>query len=1077
VANHVLALAPVTLQAGYRVVGESFDQGTRRPLYVVIAAAGWGKTTTVASWTAKMTAAWIRPAGGEQSEGAFERDLYDALESAVPAGGRPERTRDEDLGSVATALCAWLQVHLREDLVLVVDDLQDLPPDSAAARLLEGVCRGAPDRLHIILVSRQEPPFSLERLRGQGLVAEIAAPDLGFDVADVAALLGATIGEVPRGLPARVWERTGGWPAAVTAAMNVLRGIEPDQRLGALEHLSHPGERLHGYLTEEVIDGESVPVRELLRRLAVLGEAGPTTGFGAGIDDAPRLLGDLTRRGLVRRHSGDSVHWSLVQPLWDYFDHEVVLSTGARAALHLTAAKECLVREAPGEALRHLTAVGDHARCAALLLDYGPALVNSGQVSAVLDAAELVAEQLDDPRIQQVLGQARQVRGQWAAAMECFQRAGEDRAELEPALAWRVAQIAFMQGEFPEVLALYDRTRFGGRDLADETQMFALVAVTHRMVGDLVGLQDMAARAVAAAGRCGESRAWAAVHSMLALRAGAETDRSKADAHFADALDSAITGDDLLQLASIRATHALQMIELGLPRQALAEAQAALRLSERCENPFLTAQALTTRGRAGLRLGTLEPALADFATAIDLFQRMGTRFVAWPLCGLGDVYRTRGQLARAGAVYEEALALAEPRHDVGALSSALTGLARVRAADDLTVARALADRAVALHEALREVPALLTRGWIALLADDRKAARADAVRAGAAARLRRDNPGLAEAIMLTVLASDRPVADSILLGEAIEIWRETGCRVDEAAARVVAARIDAAIPEVGAELAHQALREAGVDVECCRFAAGPLAVVSGSAPTVSIHTLGVFQVVHDGVPVPKAVWQSKKARDLVKLLVARRRPVPREQLIELLWPEDAAKAGNRFSVLLSMVRDVLAPQRLGEGPLASDGHSVWLDRNQVEVDVESFLSRAIAALDAHRCAAPDATVRLAEAEAAHAGGFLEDDPYLEWAEPLAEEVRAIYVALLRALVARLREAGDVDGVVRYALRLLGQDSYDERAHLDLVTVLLEAGRLGEARRRYQIYVERMTEMGVDPGPMPWVHRVTDGNQT
>jgi hypothetical protein len=44
-----------------------------------------------------------------------------------------------------------------------------------------------------------------------------------------------------------------------------------------------------------------------------------------------------------------------------------------------------------------------------------------------------------------------------------------------------------------------------------------------------------------------------------------------------------------------------------------------------------------------------------------------------------------------------------------------------------------------------------------------------------------------------------------------------------------------------------------------------------------------------------------------------------------------------------------------------------------------------------------------------------------------------------------------------------EDSYDEQAHLGLVTVLFKAGRLGQAHRHYQIYASRrMRENGVPP---------------
>jgi DNA-binding SARP family transcriptional activator len=108
------------------------------------------------------------------------------------------------------------------------------------------------------------------------------------------------------------------------------------------------------------------------------------------------------------------------------------------------------------------------------------------------------------------------------------------------------------------------------------------------------------------------------------------------------------------------------------------------------------------------------------------------------------------------------------------------------------------------------------------------------------------------------------------------------------------------------------------------------------AAGVFVRTLGAFQVICDGTPVSGVVWQSKKARDLLKILVARGRETSRELLIELLWPEVApAKAGNRLSVLLWTLRNVLQPHARA-GPLASNAGMVWLDRTHVNIDVEEF---------------------------------------------------------------------------------------------------------------------------------------------
>jgi DNA-binding SARP family transcriptional activator len=185
--------------------------------------------------------------------------------------------------------------------------------------------------------------------------------------------------------------------------------------------------------------------------------------------------------------------------------------------------------------------------------------------------------------------------------------------------------------------------------------------------------------------------------------------------------------------------------------------------------------------------------------------------------------------------------------------------------------------------------------------------------------------------------------------------------------------------------------------------------------------------------------------------------------MELLWPEaDPSLASNRLSVLLSTVREVLQPQPIGEGPLITNGGAVSINPTQVRVDVEEFLTQATAALDADRADESDATTHLTTAVAAHTGDFLEDDPYHEWGTTLAEEVRATYIALLRALASRLRDAGDTDAAVRYILRLLEQDPYDIGGHLNLIKTLLNAGRFGQAHHHYRNYVDRMKQISVKP---------------
>lgn len=240
------------------------------------------------------------------------------------------------------------------------------------------------------------------------------------------------------------------------------------------------------------------------------------------------------------------------------------------------------------------------------------------------------------------------------------------------------------------------------------------------------------------------------------------------------------------------------------------------------------------------------------------------------------------------------------------------------------------------------------------------------------------------------------------------------------------------------------------------------AAAGGFAP--AIRTLGAFTVLLDGRPVPLRAWQSRKARDVLKILVARRgRPVRRDVLMEALWPEqDPALTANRLSVALSILRTVLDPGRSeGTEPVVlADRYAVSLASGRVEVDVEGFLALAANGLARwQQGLQEEAQPMLEAAERAYAGDFLEEDADAEWAVPLREEARAAYLAVAESLAS---ESIDPERAVVYRLRMLERDPFDERSHLALIAGLTALGRHGEALRSHRRYLERMHEIGIEP---------------
>lgn len=475
-------------------------------------------------------------------------------------------------------------------------------------------------------------------------------------------------------------------------------------------------------------------------------------------------------------------------------------------------------------------------------------------------------------------------------------------------------------------------------------------------------------------------------------------------------------------------------------------------LADRIGFTHFQAWATGVRGNVRASLGQLDDALADFAVSIAVNGRFPLSHQPAPVIGTGDVHRHRGEPAQARVFYERALAFAESGGSERAVASAASGLALVLIDLDLDRAVEVADRARQAAFGEQAIAADIARARVAAKAGDDKLATELAAQALDRATARGEPIPLAQALELKASIASRADA-AASRREALSIWERIGNILGAERVRLALARAEG--DEQAAAAAEQELRRLGVALP-----------VEGRP--LAIATLGRFAVLRDDVAVAPAEWQSRKARELLKLLVARRgRSTPRDFLVEALWPgDDPAKTSNRLSVALNVLRTVLDHGRGAEVDhyVRADRDGIRLDLSTVSVDVEEFFDRADRGLRLHREGDETAASPLLEAaEAAYHGEFLEEDRYEEWAIPLRDEVRSTYLEVARALAL----AGPA--TTRYHLRILALDPYDEDTHLDLVSRLAGSGRHGEARRAYRRYVQKMGEIGVEPAGFPDLH--------
>ena len=150
-------------------------------------------------------------------------------------------------------------------------------------------------------------------------------------------------------------------------------------------------------------------------------------------------------------------------------------------------------------------------------------------------------------------------------------------------------------------------------------------------------------RAFSVASAANDPQALAAAHTVLAMLAALEGTAGANDAHYLRALDYAQQAGDLLQLIRVRTNRGSPTRRGGRLRRGDLELDLALRLADLAGFAAFQALALTNRGEALARLGRFEEAIADLEASRELYQRLGSHVVSYPLQKLGEIYRVRRQ--------------------------------------------------------------------------------------------------------------------------------------------------------------------------------------------------------------------------------------------------------------------------------------------------------------------------------------------------------------------------------------------------------------------------------------------------
>ena len=190
---------------------------------------------------------------------------------------------------------------------------------------------------------------------------------------------------------------------------------------------------------------------------------------------------------------------------------------------------------------------------------------------------------------------------------------------------------------------------------------------------------------------------------------------------------------------------------------------------------------------------------------------------------------------------------------------------------------------------------------------------------------------------------------------------------------------------------------------------------------------------------------------ILALLVANAgRPITRDKLIALLWPErDTDAARNLLKVNVHELR-----KELGDAAIRSTGDQLSVDVAELSCDVTDFMA-ALAAGDDQRAVELYAGPFLD-------GFFLKDAAEFErWVEGERARFAQLYADALERLAARASSTGDVDGAVRWRRAQAALDPYHPEIAQRLMEALAAAGdRAGAIRFAESFTQRRHDELGI-----------------
>jgi LuxR family maltose regulon positive regulatory protein len=377
----------------------------RRPLTLITAPAGYGKSTLISCWLSSVDcpSAWVSLDEHDNQLGNFLGYFLAAIQSVFPNALLETHsfltsTPQPSITAIAHTLINELN-QVGESFIVVLDDYH-LIEAQAIHDLLNELLTYPPNGLHLVLGTRMDPPLPLITLRAKNQMTEIRIHDLRFTQEETQKLFQEMIGVSvdPKDID-KMNAQAEGWVTGLRlAALAYLHRIRPDTDQGKLSAQNH---YVTDYLFTEILAKQAGTLSDCLLKSSILDRfcadlckaicfsETKLTGNGSSHSDfsGMRFLEWLQSSNLFVIPQDDQYEWFRYHQLFQEFLQQELarrFEPDEIVKLHTTAGHWYAQNGLIEEALDHFLTAGDTTDAIELIAQHRYKLMNEARWS-ILD--------------------------------------------------------------------------------------------------------------------------------------------------------------------------------------------------------------------------------------------------------------------------------------------------------------------------------------------------------------------------------------------------------------------------------------------------------------------------------------------------------------------------------------------------------------------------------------------------------------------------------------------------------------------------------------------------------------------